>query len=94
VQVPFGGWSTPAIKQFDWYATPCGLSIDSDWYPDGAAVANATTRANSAEVASSLRGANASPTELPANWWQEWHEQGYARSAAAAAAVKKQKSAL
>jgi len=29
----FGGWSTPAMKQFDDQPAVCGLSIDHDWYP-------------------------------------------------------------
>lgn len=34
---PFGGWNTPAMKQY-WDDTPvadnCGISADADWYPD------------------------------------------------------------
>jgi len=31
----FGGWSTPAMKQFAGNVAVCGSSIDQDWYPDG-----------------------------------------------------------
>lgn len=34
--VPFGGWSSVssvAMKQWDWYANPCGINVDSDWMP-------------------------------------------------------------
>jgi len=34
--VPFGGWSSPAIKQYHGTTAVCGFDIDQDWYPDGA----------------------------------------------------------
>jgi len=30
----FGGWTSPAMKQFSGDATVCGDDIDQDWYPD------------------------------------------------------------
>jgi len=30
---PFGGWNTPAIKQYQGDDSSCGISIDDDWYP-------------------------------------------------------------
>jgi len=38
----FGGWSSPAIKQYDGTSVLCGVSVDSDWYPDYATYYNAT----------------------------------------------------
>ena len=34
-KLPFGGWTKPAIKQFDdgQHQKICGLTIDQDWYP-------------------------------------------------------------
>jgi len=31
--VPFGGWSKPAIKQFQGDVTVCGVGVDRNWYP-------------------------------------------------------------
>lgn len=31
---PFGGWSSPAIKQYDGTNDLCGFGVDSNWYPD------------------------------------------------------------
>jgi GH25 family lysozyme M1 (1,4-beta-N-acetylmuramidase) len=31
--VPFGGWSSPNIKQFVGDATVCGMGVDENWYP-------------------------------------------------------------
>ena len=28
----FGGWSRPAIKQYEGDAVVCGVDIDKDWY--------------------------------------------------------------
>ena len=28
----FGGWSQPAIKQYQGDASVCGVDIDKDWY--------------------------------------------------------------
>eukprot|EP00048_Salpingoeca_helianthica_P015829 m.228805 g.228805 ORF g.228805 m.228805 type:complete len:237 (+) comp17602_c0_seq1:22-732(+) len=39
---PFGGWTSPSIKQYQGDASACGAGIDINWYPD---FANAT-RAN------------------------------------------------
>ena len=31
---PFGGWTTPAIKQYNDHGdSSCGVSVDVDWYP-------------------------------------------------------------
>ena len=30
--VPFGGWTRPAIKQYEGDATVCGVDVDKDWY--------------------------------------------------------------
>lgn len=30
---PFGGWTTPAIKQYSGTGSLCSFSIDSNWYP-------------------------------------------------------------
>ncbi|GAM21124.1 hypothetical protein SAMD00019534_042990, partial [Acytostelium subglobosum LB1] len=30
---PFGGWSTPAIKQYNGDVTVCGLGVDQNYYP-------------------------------------------------------------
>ena len=32
---PFGGWTKPAIKQFDdgMHQKICGITVDQDWYP-------------------------------------------------------------
>ena len=30
----FGGWSTPAIKQYMGDKTSCGVGVDYNWYPD------------------------------------------------------------
>jgi len=30
---PFGGWSTPSIKQYEGSVTVCGLGVDKNWYP-------------------------------------------------------------
>jgi hypothetical protein len=31
---PFGGWNSPAMKQFsDSASNACGVSVDRDWYP-------------------------------------------------------------
>jgi len=32
--VPFAGWNTPTIKQYDWNGDDCNVSYDADWYPD------------------------------------------------------------
>ena len=34
-KLPFGGWTNPAIKQYDdgGHQKICGLTIDQDWYP-------------------------------------------------------------
>ena len=31
---PFGGWSTPAMKQYTGTSNLCGFGVDNDWYPD------------------------------------------------------------
>ena len=31
---PFGGWSSPAIKQYQGDASICGAGVDLNWYPD------------------------------------------------------------
>jgi len=31
----FGGWTSPAMKQFNGNVGACGSTIDQDWYPDG-----------------------------------------------------------
>mmetsp|Transcript_19439 Transcript_19439/g.21740 ORF Transcript_19439/g.21740 Transcript_19439/m.21740 type:complete len:225 (+) Transcript_19439:27-701(+) len=36
---PFGGWSSPDIKQYLGDQTTCGVGVDYNWYPD----ANATS---------------------------------------------------
>ncbi|KYR00374.1 glycoside hydrolase family 25 protein [Tieghemostelium lacteum] len=30
---PFGGWTAPAIKQYNGDLSVCGLGIDANWYP-------------------------------------------------------------
>jgi hypothetical protein len=30
---PFGGWTTPSIKQYKGDATSCGVGVDYNWYP-------------------------------------------------------------
>jgi hypothetical protein len=30
---PFGGWSQPAIKQYQGDASECGVGVDKSWYP-------------------------------------------------------------
>lgn len=32
----FGGWNTPAMKQFTGDTSLCGFDVDQDWYPDSA----------------------------------------------------------
>lgn len=31
--VPFGGWSTPTIKQYQGTSAVCGISVDRNWKP-------------------------------------------------------------
>jgi len=33
---PYGGWSSPSMKQFADDGSFCGVSYDIDWYPPGA----------------------------------------------------------
>ncbi len=33
---PFGGWSSPAMKQYTGTSTVCGFGVDDNWYPDAA----------------------------------------------------------
>ena len=35
----FGGWKSPAIKQYKGTHTICNAGVDSDWYPDNAQLA-------------------------------------------------------
>ncbi len=30
--IPFGGWSRPNIKQYQWNTTLCGVDVDLDYY--------------------------------------------------------------
>eukprot|EP01027_Heterolobosea_sp_BB2_P020524 GEZU01029282.1.p1 GENE.GEZU01029282.1~~GEZU01029282.1.p1 ORF type:complete len:228 (-),score=70.04 GEZU01029282.1:131-814(-) len=30
----FGGWSSPAMKQYSGTGNECGITVDLDWYPD------------------------------------------------------------
>ena len=32
---PFGGWNSPAIKQYNDGPLECGFGVDWNWYPDG-----------------------------------------------------------
>ncbi|EDQ85402.1 uncharacterized protein MONBRDRAFT_21722 [Monosiga brevicollis MX1] len=35
---PFGGWTRPAIKQYNGDKTICGAGVDVNWYPDGSSI--------------------------------------------------------
>eukprot|EP01104_Vermistella_antarctica_P008631 TRINITY_DN2169_c1_g1_i2.p1 TRINITY_DN2169_c1_g1~~TRINITY_DN2169_c1_g1_i2.p1 ORF type:complete len:292 (+),score=12.47 TRINITY_DN2169_c1_g1_i2:54-929(+) len=40
---PFGGWSTPAMKQWDDTGGICGVTFDENYYPDSTVWNNAST---------------------------------------------------
>jgi len=46
----FGGWTSPAIKQYAGTSTLCSTSVDSNWYPDSGNFRNNATMRSFATV--------------------------------------------
>jgi hypothetical protein len=54
----FGGWTTPAMKQYNDASTRCG-NIDEDWYPDSSPPSNtSTTSITTTNIATSTSSSN------------------------------------